>query len=322
MRGVVAALFAFAIFAGHDVVVKFLGGIYSPIQIIFFSVLFGFPTVIIALLQDQKDQNLRPRHPWWNLLRTGAIVITATCVFYAFGNLPLTQTYAILFATPLFITLLSVPILGEKVRMRRWMAVLVGLIGVLVALEPGETELELGHLAALTGAFGSAIAAIVVRKIGSEERSVVLMLYPMVANFLFMGIALPFVYVPMPIEHLGATALIAVIASAGTYLIIFAYRNTEAVLVAPTQYSQIIWATLFGFFLFGERPSINVAIGAAIIISSGIYVLFRESRSDTSPQRPVLKGFQLRHETGTSARTGLLIRMRKRLAESQVSPPP
>ena len=306
---------AFAIFASHDVIVKYLGGNYGPVQIVFFSVLFGFPTIIVALLQDKRDANLRPRHPWWSLLRTTSIVITATCVFYAFSNLPLTETYAILFASPLIITLLSVPILGEKVRIRRLFAVVVGLIGVMVVLQPGSTVLGLGHVAALTAAFGSALAAIIVRKIGSEERSAVLMLHPMVANFFVMGMALPFYYEPMPIEDLAASALIALLAAIATYLIIYAYRNSEAVLVAPMQYSQIIWATLFGIFLFDESPTTNTIIGASIIIGSGVYVLFRESRSGNSPNRPVLRGFHLRQETGTSVRTGLLVRRRKRLSE-------
>jgi drug/metabolite transporter (DMT)-like permease len=313
LRGVFLALVAFAIFAGHDVIVKLLGAHYAPVQIVFFSVLFGFPTVIIALLRDSTDGNLRPKHPWWSLLRTAATVLSASCVFYAFSVLPLAETYAILFATPLIITLLSVPLLGEKVRFRRWMAVLVGLCGVLVVLQPGQTTLTGGHLAGLAAAFGGAFAAIVVRKIGPDERPVVLILYPMVANFLVMGAALPFFYKPMPIEHLGFSAAIAFFAAIGGYLIILAYRSSEAVLVAPTQYSQIIWATIFGFLFFDETPSNNVILGAGIIIASGIYILWRESRPDTSATKPLLRGFYSRLPTGTSIRTGLLALRRREL---------
>lgn len=307
LRGIAAGLGAFAIFATHDVLVKYLGGTYSAFQIVFFSVLFGFPTVIVALLQDRTEASLIPRHLWWNLIRTLAIVMTAASVFYAFSVLPLAETYAILFATPLIITILSVPLLGERVRLRRWIAVLVGLAGVLVVLQPGQTELKLGHAAALMAAFGSALAAIIVRKIGSEERPVVLMLYPMVANFFIMGAILPFVYMPMPIEDLGTSALIALMATLATYLVIYAYRETEAVLVAPMQYSQILWATLFGVLFFNESPSTNTIIGAAIIIGSGVYVLLREARIGISPLRPVLRAFHLRQETGTTPRTAILV---------------
>ncbi|MBB5514253.1 S-adenosylmethionine uptake transporter [Rubricella aquisinus] len=304
-RGAVFALAAFGLFSTHDVIVKYLGGTYSPIQILFFSVLFGFPLVTIALLQDRTDSNLIPRHPWWTALRTGAAVVVGISAFYAFSVLPLAQTYAILFMTPLLITILSVPLLGEVVRLRRWAAVVIGLVGVFVVLDPAASDLGLGHLAALLAATGSAIAAIVMRKIGGEERSVVMMLYPMVANFVVMGSLLPFVYVPMPAQHLGAVALIALLGSLAAFLVIQSYKRAEAVVVAPMQYSQILWATGFGFVLFGERPEQNVVIGAAIIVASGVYILLREGRGGASLTRPVLRAFHLRQDTGTLPRIGL-----------------
>lgn len=304
-RGALYALAAFGLFSTHDVVVKYLGGVYSPIQILFFSVLFGFPLITIALLQDRTDGNLIPRHPWWTALRTGAAVVVGSSAFYAFSVLPLAETYAILFTTPLFITVLSVPILGEVVRLRRWAAVVVGLIGVMVVLQPGTATLGLGHLAALMAALGSAVAAIVMRKIGSDERSVVMMLYPMVANFVVMGSLLPLVYKPMPLVDLGAIALIALLGSAAAFLVIQAYKRAEAVIVAPMQYSQILWATAFGFLLFEEKPEQSVVVGAAIIVASGVYILLREGRSGASIMRPVLRAFHLRQDTGTLPRIGL-----------------
>ncbi len=309
LKGVFLALAAFSIFAGHDVLVKLLGAAYSPVQIVFFSVLFGFPTIIIALLRDRTDDNLRPKHLGWSLLRTAATVLTAASVFYAFSVLPLAETYAILFATPLVITILSVPMLGERLRARRIIAVVAGLVGVVVVLQPGQTTLTGGHLAALTAAFGGALSSIIVRKIGPDERPVVLILYPMVANFLIMGALLPSVYVPMPIEHLGYSAAMALLAAIAGYLVILAYRASEAVLVAPTQYSQIIWATGFGVLFFNERPGPNVLSGAAIIILSGIYILWRESRGDAQAKKPLLKGFYSRLPTGTSLRSGLLVKL-------------
>ena len=167
-RGALIALAAFGIYATHDVAIKVLGGSYSPIQIVFFSVLLSFPLATIMLMRDASPGTLIPRHPWWLALRTGAAVATGTSAFYAFSVLPLAQVYAIIFASPLIITVLAIPVLGEVVRFRRWLAVLVGLAGVLVVLRPGTTDLTLGHAAALVAAFGGAIAAIVVRKIGAE----------------------------------------------------------------------------------------------------------------------------------------------------------
>ncbi|OSQ46118.1 DMT family transporter [Marivita geojedonensis] len=289
VKGAVLALIAFGLFSTHDVFIKTLGATYSPVQIVFFSVLLSFPLATIMLMRDAKPGTLVPVHPWWMAVRTMGAVVTGVSAFYAFSALPLTQTYAILFATPLLITVLSIPILGETVRLQRWMAVIVGLIGVMVVLRPGSTDLTLGHAAAILAAFGGAFASIVVRKIGAEERPVVMLLYPMVANFVVMGAALAFVYKPMPIEHLGLLAIISLMAWIAGRIIITAYQTGEAAIVAPMQYSQILWATAYGLLFFGETTDLYTALGATIIIASGLFIVFRESRSGASKNMPVLR---------------------------------
>jgi len=300
------ALLAFALFSLHDVIVKSLGSSYSPFQIVFFSVLLGLPLAMLMLMRDRTDGNLLPRYPGWTALRTGAAVVTGVCVFYAFSVLPMAQTYAILFATPLLITLLSVPILGESVGWRRGAAVLVGLIGVMVVLRPGQgAALGLGHLAAFIGAFGSATASIIVRKIGAEERNVVLLLYPMMANLLVMGAALPFVYRPMPLADFGALTGMSVLALLASLCVIAAYKRAPAFQVAPMQYSQMIWAILFGALFFSENVDVFTILGAAIIIASGIFILVREETANVSENRPVLET-RTRTDTGTYPRVSRL----------------
>lgn len=306
-KGALLALLAFGIFSTHDVIVKTLGAAYSPFQIVFFSVLFSFPLVTLMLIRDAKPGHLRPIHPWWISIRTGATVVTGVSAFYAFSALPLAQVYAILFAAPLLITILAIPVLGETVRLRRWAAVVVGLIGVMVVLRPGTTEISLGHVAALTAAVGSALASIIVRKIGQDERNVVLLLYPMLANFILMGVMLPFVYKPMPVVHLGGLALMSGMAFIASTLLIAAYKSGEAVVVAPMQYSQIIWASLYGALFFDELPDLWTAIGAGIIIASGVYIVLREGGPTASENRPVLRS-RSRFETGTVPRVGQFLR--------------
>ena len=163
-RGILLSLLAFAIFASHDAVIKGLGQTYSVFQIVFFSVLFGFPPVALAMGTSRALNNFVPHHPWWLLARTLLIVVGMGSAFYAFSNLPLAETYAILFAMPLLITILSVPFLGEKVGLRRWIAIVIGLVGVLIVLRPTGTTLEAGHLAALIAAIAAAFGAIIIRK--------------------------------------------------------------------------------------------------------------------------------------------------------------
>ncbi len=310
LKAVLFALTAFGLFATHDVVIKVLGGAYSPIQIVFFSVLFSFPLATLYLMRDSTSGTLLPKHPYWMAARTVAAVITGFCAFYAFSVLPLAQVYAIIFASPLLITLMAIPVLGEVVRLRRGIAVFVGLIGVLVVLRPGQTQLELGHLAALMAAVCGAFASIVVRKIGREERTVVIMLYPMMANFLIMAALLPLVYEPMPIGDLGRVGVVAVFAWVAGRFLIAAYNSGEAVIVAPMQYSQMIWATAYGFFFFDEVPDGGTLLGTAIIIASGLYIVLRESNSKVS-ESPVLRT-RSRPETGTTPRISPMLPSRLR----------
>ena len=309
VQGALFALLAFGIYATHDVVVKFLGVDFHAIQIIFFAGLLSFPLVTVMLMNDRTDGHLRPVHPWWTALRTISTVITGVSAFYAFSVLPLAQTYAILFAAPLLITLIAIPVLGEKVGLRRGLAVLVGLMGVLIVLRPGSAPLSLGHMAALAAAVFSSLASVVVRKIGSDERSVVLLLYPMVANFVVLGLALPFVYRPMEIHQIGMLGIISLFGFIATLLIIMAYRRAEAVIVAPMQYSQMIWAAFYGYLIFDEVPDEWTLVGAGVIIASGIYIVMREGKTAVSENRPVL-GTRSRPETGVMPRISLLLRRR------------
>lgn len=303
--GPLLGLLAFALYATHDTLVKYLGGSYSTFQIVFFSGLFSFPLIILMLLQDPTPGTLRARHLWWNLVRTLSMVSGWAAVFYAFSVLPLAQTYAILFSTPLLITLLSIPVLGEKVGIHRGGAVLVGLLGVLIVLRPGGADLTLGHAAALWAAICSATSSVIVRRIGRDERAAVLMLYPMLASVVIMGAVLPFVYVPVAAIDMAALAVVAALAFGAALCIIAAYRRAEATVVAPMQYSQMIWAALFGWLFFSEIPDWWTVLGAAVIIASGLFILFRESRVNVSAHQPVL-ATRMQMDTAASPRAGLL----------------
>jgi len=300
LRGLGFAFLGFAVFASHDALIKVLGGTYSVMQIIFFATLFSFVPMAVTILTDRTTGNFLPHHPWLVLLRSALMVSSMVCAFYAFSVLPLAEVYSLLFSFPLIVTVLSIPILGEVVRAQRWAAVGVGLIGVLIVLRPGATEITLGHLAALAAAFCSAFASVLVRKIGNKERSAVLILYPMLLAIAAMSLAQPAVYQPPSLLHLAMMALVGVFSVIAQHLIILAYRAAPAGVVAPSQYSQIIWATLFGMVFFGEKPDGWVAVGASIIIASGVFVVWREARSNASANTPVLRVRSPRSDTGAS----------------------
>ncbi|WP_417685956.1 DMT family transporter [Roseibium sp.] len=292
--GLGIAFVGFAFYATHDAITKHLGANFSVFQIIFFAMLFAFVPMSVIMLADRKEDNFRPRHPWLVLARSGLSILALSCGFYAFTVLPLAEVYSLLFAAPLLITVFSIPILGEVVRLQRWAAVVVGLCGVLIVLRPGASELTLGHITALTSACASALASVIVRRIGSEERSAVLILYPMLLSMIAMGILLPGIYRPMSLSDLALMAGLGFLSVIAQFCIISGYRSAPAAVIAPMQYSQILWATVFGFFFFQESPDIYVGLGSAVIIGSGIFVVWRESRSNVSVRSPVLRAFAAR----------------------------
>ncbi|MCV2449206.1 DMT family transporter [Paracoccus sp. DMF] len=310
IKGALLALLAMGIYSTHDVIIKLLGETYPALQILFFSALLSFPPLAVLLLRDPTHGTLRPRNPFWVGLRSICIVGSGVGGFYAFSTLPMAQVYSILFAAPLLVTVLSVPLLGERVGLHRWAAVVAGLCGVLVVLRPGMTPLGLGHLAALMGATATALSAIAVRKLGRSERTVILLLWPMIGNFLLTGASLSFAYRPMLAGDLALTGVIAVLGLAAGFLLILAYQAGEAANVAPMQYSQMLWAIGFGWLLFDERPDAMTLLGAGLIIGSGLYILMRE-RTGSSRLRPVTEA-RLRSETVTAPRPSLLGRLWRR----------
>ncbi len=310
IKGALLALLAMGIYSTHDVIIKLLGETYPALQILFFSALLSFPPLAVLLLRDPTHGTLRPSNPFWVGLRSICIVGSGVGGFYAFSTLPMAQVYSILFAAPLLVTVLSVPLLGERVGLHRWAAVVAGLCGVLVVLRPGVTPLGLGHLAALMGATATALSAIAVRKLGRSERTVILLLWPMIGNFLLTGASLGFAYRPMLAGDLALTGVIAVLGLAAGFLLILAYQAGEAANVAPMQYSQMLWAIGFGWLLFDERPDAMTLLGAGLIIGSGLYILMRE-RTGSSRLRPVTEA-RLRSETVTAPRPSLLGRLWRR----------
>jgi len=298
LRGLGIALLGFALYASHDAMIKALGETYSVFQIIFFAMLFAFVPMATIMLFEKTEANFRPRHPRLVLARGALTIVGMASAFYAFTTLPLAEVYALLFSAPLLITAFSVPFLGETVRAQRWAAVLVGLVGVFVVLRPGVTEITLGHIAALTAACATALASIVIRKIGNQERSAVLILYPLILSMVAMGFTLPVVYKPVSLPDLAIMATVGFLSVAAQYCMIFGYRSAPAAVIAPTQYSQILWATLFGAVFFAEQPDAFVAAGSAVIIASGVFVVWRESRQNVSAQNPVLKTTSPRFDAG------------------------
>ncbi|MFM7443204.1 MAG: DMT family transporter, partial [Tabrizicola sp.] len=249
---------------------------YSPVQIMAYAGLFSLP--LVALLQLYHRGPLRPARPWLMALRTVTLVINALLVTYVLTVLPLAQAYAIFFTLPLMVTLMAWPALGERVDLVSGLAILLGLAGVLVALNPGRVALQIGHLAALGAAFTAAIHYVVIRRTGAVEGDVPQFLYPLLGQTLVALVLLPGQHVPMPAADLMVVAGLALAGFAGTLAMFAAYRAAAPIVVAPMQYSQIGWAALFGALFFDEPMGPTLLFGMLLIAAAGIIVVARQGR--------------------------------------------
>jgi S-adenosylmethionine uptake transporter len=273
LKGALFALAGFALFSVADALVKNLGAAYSPVQIVGFVCLLTLP--LIALLWLRSPVSLRPVHPWLMGLRTLAMIGNGLLITFSFTVLPLAQVYAIAFTMPLLITLLAWPVLGDKITFAGATAILMGLVGVIVALQPGQVTPSIGHLAVVGGVALGAVHYIIIRLTGGVEAAVPMLLYPVSAQAIVTLLLLPSRYVPMPAADLALVAGIALAAFAATLLMIAAYRVAPPIVVAPAQYSQIVWAAVLGTFFFGEAMAFHTVLGMVLIAIAGLIVVAR-----------------------------------------------
>jgi S-adenosylmethionine uptake transporter len=281
LRGALFALAAMALYCLYDVTIKFFGPSYSPLQVLFCAGLVFVPLIGVQLRLSRQG-GLRPVFPRLTAVRVVISLLNATIGAYAFSVLPLAECYAVFFLMPLMIAALAVPVLGEPMDLPRSLAIAAGFGGVLVALQPGvDTELGLGHLAAFVAAALGAVNYVILRKVGGVESPGVLMLYPAAAQLLALAAVVPTVWVPMPVEHWALTSLMGLELFGGGFLIILAYRHAPAIIIAPMQYSQIIWAAAFGWLMFDEAMPPAMIAGVTVIIGAGLFILGRSGSPKT-----------------------------------------
>jgi drug/metabolite transporter (DMT)-like permease len=247
-------------------------------QIILFRNLLALPVVLLLVSQYIDSRKLlMTKRPWSHMAR-GVIGISAmACFFLSFKLLPLGDATALHFASPLILTALSVPFLGEKVGPWRWGAVGVGLIGVIIIANPsGNTEV-FGSLVALMAALLAAIAAILVRRMGDTEHSLTIVLYFTICGIIVSLVLCPFYWQPLGnVWVFYALLMVGILGGVAQYFLTKAYAEAPAAYVSVFSYASIIFAIGFDVVLWAHIPALNVWIGSAIIITGGLVILYRE----------------------------------------------
>lgn len=272
---VVAGIFCLTL---SDAQAKWLGDHYSPIQILFLRALIAAPVVFLLAVSLAGRRALRTRHLGVHLGRGAINIISASCFYLGLRYLPLAENTAIAFAAPLFVTALSVVLLKEKVDGRRWLAVAAGFAGVLVIVRPGSASFQLAALLPLITALLYACMMITARAIGKNEGMLTTMFYIVIGQLVSSAIAIPWFWETPRLADMPLFAGVALFSTLGLTLITQGFRIGPASVVAPFDYTGLLWATLLGWLIWNERPEVSATIGAVFIAGSGLYIAWRETR--------------------------------------------
>lgn len=264
----------------NDAMAKTLTMHYAPLQIVFIRHLLALPMIGVAAVLLRGPAVLRTRHLGTHAVRGLLLVGGAWTFFLGISFLPLAEATSLVFSAPIFITALSVPLLREHVGWRRWAAVAVGFAGVLIVVRPGTAAFQPASLVVMLTALIYALIMIGARWIDRREDIWTMMFYVVLFPLLFSALAQPFLWRPPQPGHLPLFLGMAVLGTLGLTLITQAFRMAPAAIVAPFDYTALIWASLFGWLFWGEVPALWTYAGAAVIIASGIYIVLRETRAD------------------------------------------
>jgi len=282
----------------QDALIKWLSGTFPLHEITLARSIVAMVITLFIVYFEGGFNLLRTTRPALHLTRSVLLIIANMCFFMGVASMPLAEATAVFFLAPIFITALSVPLLGEKVGLRRWLAVLLGMIGMVVMLRPGADTLELVALFPVGAALAYALMQIVTRRLGITDRASSMALYVHLAfalvsasvglsigdgrlagsdhpsvDFLFRAWSMPEGLEIMLL--LGCGGLIAI----GAYLLSQAYRVAPPAIVAPFEYAALPLTLFWGFMLWGDWPDITAMLGMILIVGSGLYVFYRETMS-------------------------------------------
>jgi len=221
---------------------------------------------------------LHSRQPVLQVARSAFLVMSIASLFVSLTYLPIAEATAIGFTGPLFITALSVPFLGERVSWHRWLAVAVGLAGVLVIVRPGGAVWHWSAGMALLGAVCFAVFQLITRRLAGHDQHQTTLLYTSIGGAAWASLMVPFFWTPPSASHAAMFLLVGAMGAGAHFCMIQAFSRAEASLLAPFNYSKLIWVAILGYLVFGDVPGLDTLIGSAVIAAAGLYVLYSEGR--------------------------------------------
>lgn len=277
-RGYIFAFLAICIFAGQDAITKYLGDRYPALFITMIR-FWAFALFVFAFAASSPGgtrRSIQTRHPWLQIVRGLLLVAEIVVIVVSYVHAGLAMSQSIFQATPLIITILSVPLLGEVVGWRRGAAILVGLIGVLVIINPVDVHFDTSLLLPLAASVLFALYSIATRAVSRDDSAVTSLFYAGVVGAIAISLIGPFYWTEVEPSDWFALAALCVCGTLSHYFLIRAYGLLPAAEVQPVTYFQLVLNVIFAVMLFGETITHNMIIGALIVVGAGLFTIWRE----------------------------------------------
>lgn len=275
-RGI-ALILASTVFLGtSDVTSKYLSTTLPSIEIAWIRFLVFVLIMVPAMLPGLPLYSLRTDQRRLQLWRGVAVLGSSLLFISGLRFLPIAEASATSFVAPLLVTALSILFLGEKVGLRRWIATAIGLVGVLIILRPGTSAFHVAAFFPLVSASAWACTLIMTRMMSGKEHAATTMAYSSIVGFAIISALVPLVWVNPTWHDILFGVIVGVASTAGQWIVVLAFRYADASVLAPFSYTQLLWVSILGFFVFGEVPDVWTTTGAVIIVASGLYTAHRE----------------------------------------------
>lgn len=289
---VMAAFGAAFLLSIMNMLAKLLSTYIDAVEITFWRNLIGLALLLAGLAIFKKLSYLRTQRIWAQLWRAVIGTIGMILGVWSLSFLSITEANAYGFTAPLFVVILSIPLLGERVGWRRILATLIGFSGIFIILgqAPWDLSLNIGAVIAITASFCNALVMISLRWLGRTENAITTVFYFFGFGLIGTGLAMPFMHSPLPTESVWLLAPLGVVGLSCLLLKTESYRRGAATVVAPLTYVIILWSALWDWLVWGSFPAMNIWIGAAFIMGSNLFILYREHRLNINKTGPRQRG--------------------------------
>jgi drug/metabolite transporter (DMT)-like permease len=278
LRGILAMLLAVAVFSGMDAQLKLLAGHYGPMQVAFLRGVASLPFILLPVVVRGRIARLRPVNIRLHLLRGLLSVLMLGSFIYAVRESSLATTYSIFMCAPLVVAAISVPLLRERVSRAQWIAIAIGLAGVLLMIAPrrGDQWVSVGALAAVIAVAAYSLAAVSIRVLSRTDSTESMVFWFSLLLSIGAGLLAIPKWVPLLAAHWPLFVGIGVTGAIGQHFITEAFRRAPAAVVAPFEYTALLWGVILDFTIWGVLPGSVTLVGGAIVIAAGLYLMARE----------------------------------------------